>query len=470
MSDSDANRSHRALRIGLFLNGRPLEERVLRRRETVTVGPDARCTFIVPPQPNLPARLPLFEVSERGYALVLHDAMRGRVTLSGEEHTVSDLRDESMPDRDGLCRITLDGAALGELKIGELKLLFQFVKSAPLQPRPVLPVTLRPSLADVLLRDRRVLQFGLASFILHFGFVAYLRAMERPKTPDIEDLPDRFVRMLVPKQKDPPKLPPPKRVETSKPAEPKKDDTKKPADTKPGTKAPTPAKPNQPPNQPDDPQAAARAAAERQARMAEQLQNLGVLKMLTAKGPGGALADVLKNGGPDRDADQVFREVGGVGPATGDRSLGAARGGGSGQSQGIGGLVASGPSDGVGTGSKAEKKVRAVVQDSAPQDLDPGDLDPQAVIAKIRQYRGALVACYEAALKRNPTLAGKITLRFTIGKIGKVTKVDIEADTMHDDDVSQCIIDHAKNWRFPEPKGGSDGVQFSYPFIFQASK
>ena len=466
MSSSDANRSHRALRIGLFLNGRPLEERVLRRRETVTVGPDARCTFIVPPQPNLPARLPLFEATETGYTLVLHDAMRGRVTLSGEEHSVGDLRDESMPERDGLCRVALDSAALGELKLGDLKLLFQFVKSAPLQPRPILPLTLRPSLADVLLRDRRVLQFGLASFLLHFGFVAYLRAMERPKAPDIEELPDRFVRMLVKKTPEPPKLPPPKKVEVAKPTEAKKDEAKKPPDTKPGSKSPTPPKPNQP----EDPAAAARAAAEKQARMAEQLQNLGVLKMLTAKGPGGALADVLKNGGPDRDADQVFREVGGVGPATSDRSLGAARGGGSGQSQGIGGLVASGPSDGVGTGSKAEKKVRAVVQDSAPQDLDPVDLDPQAVIAKIRQYRGALVACYEAALKRNPTLAGKITLRFTIGKIGKVTKVDIEADTMHDDDVSACIIDHAKGWRFPPPQSGSDGVQFSYPFIFQASK
>lgn len=465
MSQSDLAPSHRALRIGLFLNGRPLEERVLRRRETVTLGPDARCTFIVPPQTQLPSRFALFEVTERGYSLILHEAMRGRVSVGDEEHSVSDLRDETMPGRDGLCRMDLDPAAQGELRLGDLKILFQFVKPAPLPPRPVLPVTLRPSLGDILLRDRRVLQFGLASFVLHFGFVAYLRAMERPKPSDIEEIPDRFVRMLVPKKLEPPKPPPIKKVEPAKPAEAKKDDTqKKPADTKPGTKAPTPPKPA------EDPAAAARAAAERQARMAEQMANLGLLKMLTAKGPGGALADALKNGGPDRDADQVFREVGGVGPATGDRSLGQSRGGGPGQSQGIGGLVATGPSDGVGTGSKSEKKVHAVVQDSAPQDIDSADLDPQAVIAKIRQYRGALVACYEAALKRNPTLAGKITLRFTIGKIGKVTQVEVEVDTMHDDDVRSCIIDHAKNWRFPAPQSGSDGVQFSYPFIFQASK
>jgi hypothetical protein len=41
---------------------------------------------------------------------------------------------------------------------------------------------------------------------------------------------------------------------------------------------------------------------------------------------------------------------------------------------------------------------------------------------------------------------------------------------MHDDDVQKCIVEHAKSWRFPAPQSGSDSVQFSYPFIFQASK
>ena len=49
----------------------------------------------------------------------------------GREHSVGDLRDESMPERDGLCRVALDSAALGELRLGDLKLLFQFVKSGP---------------------------------------------------------------------------------------------------------------------------------------------------------------------------------------------------------------------------------------------------------------------------------------------------------------------------------------------------
>jgi TonB family protein len=205
--------------------------------------------------------------------------------------------------------------------------------------------------------------------------------------------------------------------------------------------------------------------------MERTMAQMGLLKQLTAKGPDGMLPDALKNGSADNDPDKVFSQVGGVGPATGQPGLGTARGGdGTGESKSIGSLVASGPSEGIGTGEKTEKKVRAIVQESSPQDLDPVDLDPAAVAAKIRQYRGALVACYEAALKRNAGLAGKITLRFSISKLGKVSNVEIEVDTMHDEDFSKCIVDRASSWRFPPPQSGSNEVQFAYPFIFQSAK
>ena len=49
-----------------------------------------------------------------------------------------------------------------------------------------------------------------------------------------------------------------------------------------------------------------------------------------------------------------------------------------------------------------------------------------------------------------------------------MTSAEIENDTMHDDEVASCIKSRVMTWRFPAPAGGS--VQFSYPFIFQASK
>src|SRR5581483_9643502 len=131
--------------------------------------------------------------------------------------------------------------------------------------------------------------------------------------------------------------------------------------------------------------------------------------------------------------------VGGVGVASsGDGGgLHAARGaGGTGTAKGIGGLRASGPGE-VGTGDKGAEKVavlRGSMKDSAPVDID-GSLDPNVVANTIRSRKGAIIACYEKALKRNPNLAGKVQLRFTISSVGKVAAADIENNTLGDDEV-----------------------------------
>ncbi len=79
-----------------------------------------------------------------------------------------------------------------------------------------------------------------------------------------------------------------------------------------------------------------------------------------------------------------------------------------------------------------------------------------------------MTACYEAGLKRNPSIGGKIQLRFEVSQVGKVTKAEIENDTMHDDEVASCIKNRVSTWRLPAPSGGP--ASFSYPFIFQATK
>lgn len=450
----------RALRIGLFLAGRPLEERVLRRAQDVVIGTDAASTFIVPPVRGLPPRFALFSATPGGgWILQFTEEMRGQLSQGKDTLSLREVADEGAEFRGDRYRVPLEMDARGEIKIGDLKILFQLITAPVLQPRPTLPLSLRPSLRQSL--DMRLVRIAAGSLAVHFAFVVALRAMERPK-PDIEELPDRFVKMLVPKKVEPPKpAPTPAKTEDKKPDEKKPDEAKKP---QPNDK-PAEAK------KPEDPAAVAARQAEQRAKMEQAMQRMGVLGMLTSKGPDGALGDALKNGADSGDPDKVFREVGGVGPLTGETGLGSARGGqGTGEAKSGGSLVASGPSEGIGTGEKTEKKVRAVVTESAPQDLDPVDLDPQAVAAKIRQYRGALVACYEAALKRNANLSGKITLRFSINQLGKVSNVEIEVDTMHDDDFAKCIVDRASTWRFPAPKSGGSDVQFAYPFIFQSAK
>jgi hypothetical protein len=291
-----------------------------------------------------------------------------------------------------------------------------------------------------------------ASFIMHFGFVIYLRNIDWPRKPDIEEIPDRFVQMIVPKK-----------IEEPKPvvAQEEKKEEKKEAKKDKGDAA------KKAPPKPRDPEAEARAAAERRARLAADVQKMGVLKILGAKGENGSVADLVKGGDVSGDADKVFAQVGGVGVATTGGGLRSKGAGGTGSLRGGGSLRASGPGE-VGTGEKGgERAVKGIVKDSTPTDVD-GSLDPSVIAREIRGRLGAIKACYEAGLKRNPNIGGKLQLRFEISTVGKVTSAEIENDSMHDDEVASCIKSRVMTWRFPAPSGGS--VQFSYPFIFQASK
>ena len=94
-----------------------------------------------------------------------------------------------------------------------------------------------------------------------------------------------------------------------------------------------------------------------------------------------------------------------------------------------------------------------------------GDFDASLVVAMIKRRIRAITMCYEMQLKRNPSLAGKVTTEFTIQPRGNVTDVKITANTTGDDAVGQCVANTIRAIRFnPGPEGGS--VVFSYPFVF----
>jgi TonB family protein len=133
----------------------------------------------------------------------------------------------------------------------------------------------------------------------------------------------------------------------------------------------------------------------------------------------------------------------------------------------IGSLRGAGTIAGGSTGAGAtEKRVSGVVKSEAPA-VD-GELDPALVSKEVRARIGAVKACYERALKRNPNLSGKIKVRWTITAAGTVSGVDIADDSMGDSEVSSCIKQLVARWRFPAPAGGS--VEVEFPFVFTASQ
>jgi TonB family protein len=214
----------------------------------------------------------------------------------------------------------------------------------------------------------------------------------------------------------------------------------------------------------------ARAEAERRARLAEQVRSTGLLKLLGAKADGGgSLADVLGRGDVDRDQEKAFQGIGGVGVASSDAALRGIKSGGSGSGRvaSVGGLRGGAGIAGGETGvGPSEKKVSGVVKSEAPA-VD-GELDPGVVSKEVRSRLGAIKACYERALKRNPTLSGKVVVHWTITAAGTVSGIDVENDSLGDSEVANCIKSLVARWRFPAPAGGS--VEVSFPFVFQASQ
>ena len=76
--------------------------------------------------------------------------------------------------------------------------------------------------------------------------------------------------------------------------------------------------------------------------------------------------------------------------------------------------------------------------------------------------------CYQRELPKNPTLGGKVTVKFVISKTGSVSKASTKSSTLNNSAVEGCINSRFMRFKFPEPKGGGI-VIVSYPFIFQPS-
>lgn len=107
-----------------------------------------------------------------------------------------------------------------------------------------------------------------------------------------------------------------------------------------------------------------------------------------------------------------------------------------------------------------------------------GRLAPEEIRNVVRARFGELRKCYEAGLRRDPNLAGRITVRFVIGRDGKVTAVAEDdlpnsppppptSASMPDRAVVSCVLREFEKFTFPAPEGGV--VTVVYPIMFSPS-
>ncbi|MFH1808434.1 MAG: AgmX/PglI C-terminal domain-containing protein [Pseudomonadota bacterium] len=450
-----AQATGKILRIGVIQSGKIIEERLLRKRDVVTIGTDTKNTFVFPAS-ELPKAIRLFDFKGGAYTLCFDDKMDGRVSVGESVLDFTGLKTQGVAKKSGdQYRVSLNEESRGKVVVGGFTLLFQFVVPPPEPAKPQLPSVAKGGWVKSI--DWFFTALIACSFVAHTGFLVSFKFTDLPPNPTVFELPDRFAKFVVPdkKKRD---LEDAKKAGEGKTDDEKKKKAKKKADDDEGDK-----KAGKKKEMSESEKAA--AAAARKAAIQQKVAGKGLLKILGARGPGadgsGAISDVFSDGGLSGDLDGAFDGTSGVGIANSADET-TRRGSGSGEATGIGDLA----TEGVGTantGSKGAVSVRGNIQASAVESVD-GSLDPKKIAAAIRSRLSGIKNCYEQQLKRNPKLAGKIVVAFVIDETGKVSEASVDSDTLGDGQVAKCIIGLIRRVRFPKPDEGT--VEATFPFVF----
>ncbi len=456
----------KVLRIGLQ-RGRTLEERVVRRRESVTVGTSERNHFIVPTK-LLPARFELFKLVGDSYVLCFTDQMKGKVGLPSGLFTLEQLRNQGLARRAGdVWQVKLTEQSKGKITIGDATFLFQFVTPPPVMPPPQLPAAVQGGIVRGI--DWTFTAFLAFSYILFFGMFIYLENADWPiENQDIRSEMEQLVAELHFEEEPPPPEPQEQAEEPSEEEEP--------AEEEPAEEAPKPTKARRSRNASSSSGGGSSKSnegslsAEERARIAEEIGSQVESLLIGALGDAGSIEDVLSGGAVTGNSADVLAQAAGVGVATGSGSSTLrARGGGtgSGRTGNLGRLRRTGVAGKyVSTGPVRERRIRGRINLGGGSDIGgSGEFDASKVAAAIRRRLAGIKRCYESELRNNPGLKGKVVVQFVIQVSGTVTNVRATTNTTGSASVAGCVTGIIRRLRFrPGPEGGS--VTFEYPFVF----
>jgi len=443
----------KVLRIGVIQGGKIVEERVVPARQAVTVGSSSRNVIVVP-QSNLPASTTVFAWQGDRYQLSFEEGVDGRIQGPQGAADFGALVSQGLAKREGRgYSVPVGEDQRGKLTLGEVTLLWQFVTPPPEAPKPVLPREAKGNHFKSM--DRLFVSLLLISFLLHGGMYVALANTELPPDVTLEEIPDRYAKVLIPDRQ--PAAPVVKEEPKAEaPGEPKAEEKKADKGEKKGDKSAETAE-----------QAAARKAA-RAAAVAKAVSSKGMLKVLGALGPGtgtGAVADVFGAGGGMTDVATALSGAGGVAVATDPSAGGGGRkGGGQGGAASIGDLATTGGGGAaVAYGAKSEAKVSGSVA-AEEAEIDSADIDQRKLGSFVAARMGLIKACYENALKRNPALKGKISIRFTILETGGLADITAAVNSLGSPEVASCIMNTMRTWRTQFRPSGPVTVEF--PFVF----
>ena len=453
----------KVLRIGLFRDKKIVEERIVRRRETVSVGTAAKNHLIIKSgtlPPKLESRFELFQLVGDDYILNFTGDMTGKVALPGGVQKLEHLRETGAARNAGThYQIKLADTSRGNIRMGDFTVFFEFVSAPPITPKPQLPAAVQRGFVKNI--DWTFTTWVIFSYMLFFGFIIYMENADWEVEQGVQEVPESLARLIFEAPIEPPIV----EEEIDEAAAEEEEEAGKAAAP---DKKPERAPRKGPPVVTEQPG----ATAEGRARLAQEAAAQAEAMLLGALGDGGgALGDVLAGGAVTGNAADVLAQASGVGVATKSETgtLRTRSGGGSGQQAGLGSLK-----KGQGAG-KAAKEGQAIQERAVRGDVGvrtggdiggSGEFDAALVQQQIKQRLKSITRCYESELRKNPNLQGKVTVTFTIQERGNVTNARATENSTGSPGVADCVTRTIARFRFnPGPEGGS--VTFRYPFVFQ---
>ena len=86
----------------------------------------------------------------------------------------------------------------------------------------------------------------------------------------------------------------------------------------------------------------------------------------------------------------------------------------------------------------------------------------------IQKYAAGIQYCYEAELKRDEHLTGKLVVAMTVTAAGNVQEATVVRNTLGSERIASCALSQIRSWKFPPISGGL--TTFQAPFVFTPPK
>ncbi|MDZ7262027.1 MAG: AgmX/PglI C-terminal domain-containing protein [candidate division KSB1 bacterium] len=113
------------------------------------------------------------------------------------------------------------------------------------------------------------------------------------------------------------------------------------------------------------------------------------------------------------------------------------------------------------------EELTPVAKEEEKQTVAKGRRDPEVISAVVMSHNRAIQDCYKQALKEDPSLKGKITLRITVTPEGRVSNVTIVASNLNNPRLERCITTRIRRWNdfgLGDPDKGD--VTFRQAYVF----